>query len=298
MRALLLGAVLLADPTPVYAGRSCGGGSSGGSSSGGSSSGGSSSGGSSSGGSDSGWSHSSSSSGVDTTPNTGCIDDTDVHGFRKCTKFGTWGNSTRLPRIWVELGTSMRSFDTSLSDHSGSITHGSESFAYRVTMPAADPQRDVAAMTTARFGFGINRHFYSGLEAEIGGIVAPAHARTEMTGTGNFGAPVVEQGRGLVVGFTGVGGYRASSKLGSLALEGAGGLRSVRYSFDSSYHNCETTETIAVTRGVVEARARGELWLNPWVTLGASLGTNVLAKNDWSAGLFFGFHSRAFAGSR
>jgi hypothetical protein len=89
-----------------------------------------------------------------------------------------------------------------------------------------------------------------------------------------------------------------SGKRGSLALEGGGGMRSVSYTFNSSYHNCATSTTISQTRPVAEARVRGELWLNPWIAAGAVFGANALAQNDWQAGVFFGFHTRAFAGGR
>lgn len=55
---------------------------------------------------------------------------------------------------------------------------------------------------------------------------------------------------------------------------------------------------ISQTRGIVEARARGELWLNPWITAGAIMGASVVDQGDWMAGLYVGFHSRAFAGGR
>ena len=291
----LLAALLLADPTPVQAGSSCGGGGGGdgGSSSGGS--GGSSSGDSSSSGGDSSYSSSDSGS---STQSTACIDDTDVHGFRRCTKFGAWANNMRIPKLFVELGTGVRQFDSGLGTQSGAIAHGAESFSYRVVMPTSEPARDVAMVSTLRLGFGVPRGFYSGLEFELGGLVAPASASAEMTSSGTFGSPEVRQSGGLVLGFAGIGGYRASGQRGSLSLEGAGGLRSVRYQFDSYYHNCESTTTIASTRSVVEARARGELWLSPWITAGATLGANVLDRHDWMAGVFVGFHSRAFAGTR
>jgi hypothetical protein len=292
MRPLLVAALLFADPTPVHAGSSCGGGSS----SGGSSSGGSSSGGSSGG--DSSSSSSSSDSG--SSSSSACVDDTDVHGFRSCTKFGMWASNMRVPRIFVELGSTVRQFNSGLDDQTGAIAHGDEQFSYRVVMPTStDAVRDVAMMSTMRIGFGIPRGFYSGIEFELGGLVSPAAASTEMTTTpGTFGNPDVRQSGGLVLGFTGVGGFRASGSRGSIAVEGAGGLRTVRYNFDSTYHHCETRTTIVANQSVVEARARAELWLSPWVTAGATIGANVLERNDWMAGLFVGFHSRAFAGGR
>ena len=304
MKQLWLAALLLVDPRPVFAGHSCGGGSSGGggSSSGGSSSGGSSSGGSSSGGSS--YSSSSSSSGgyvsssEGASSTGGCIDDTDVHGYRHCTRFGAWGKNMRLPRFFFEAGTSMRSFPSALAGSTGSIQHGAESFSYRVVMPTADGQRDLAVMSNLRVGFGISRHLYSGLEIEFGGLASPASASAEMTSSGTFGSPNVEQQRGIVLGVAAIGGYRISGGRGSLAIEGAGGERSVSYHFASAYHDCETSSTITAMRTVVEARARAELWLSPWVTAGVSVGSNVLEQSDWNAGLYLGLHTRAFAGSR
>ena len=152
--------------------------------------------------------------------------------------------------------------------------------------------------STLRLGFGIPHGFYSGLELELGGLVSPAAATAEMTTAGTFGTPNVEQQHGMFVGFTGVGGYRAVGSRGAIAIEGAGGLRSVRYNFDSSYHYCETTTTVTANMGVVEARARAELWLSPWLTAGVTVGSNVLERSDWMAGFYFGAHSRAYAGAR
>jgi hypothetical protein len=301
MKSIWLAAILLADPRTVHAGSSCGGGGGGGN--GGSSSGGSSSGGSSSGGGgggDSSYSSSSDSySSSDTSRAGSCIDDTDVHGFRHCTKFGTWGKNLSVPRLFIEVGTSVRNFESGIGERNGTVQHGFEQFSYRVVMPPSEgAANDVAATTNLRLGFGIGHGLYSGLEFEIGGVVAPAQAQTEMMTTGTYGAPNVTQQNALYLGFTGIGGYRVSGRRGSIALEGAGGLRSVRYHFQSNYHLCEQSTTFVSNRGVIEARARGELWLSPWLTAGVTLGTNVLDQGDWMAGLYLGAHSRAFAGTR
>jgi hypothetical protein len=284
-------ALLFFDPRPVLA-DSCGGG--GGGSSGGGSSGGGDSGGSSGG--SSGDSSSSSDSGG--AGAAGCIDSTDVHGYRHCTKFGTWGRNLRFPRMYLELGSAMRSFNSSLAGSSGSIAHGAESFTYRVVMPSADSHRDLAVTTNLRIGFGIGRGLYSGLDLEIGALVSPAAASPEMTSVGTFGSPEVRQQGGLMGSILAVGGYRTTGRRGSIALEGAGGLRTVQYNFESSYHNCENETTIVSNRTVIEARARAEAWLSPWLTLGVTLGSNVLDRNDWMAGVYLGAHSRAFASGR
>lgn len=291
LRALSLAPLLWVglDAAPAYAGGSCGGGSDGGSSSSGDSS------------SDSGGSDYSSYSDDGGSATPACIDDTDVHGFRRCTKFGAWGANMRLPRLFVEVGAGVRQFRSGLGGQRATAVHDTSQFAYRVVMPptADAAPLDVAATTTLRLGFGVPRGFYSGLEFEAGGLVAPASAGTEMmSAPGTFGSPDIRQRGGLVLGFTGLAGFRAALGPASFAVEGAAGLRSVRYQFESAYHHCVSTTTIASTHEVVEARARAELWLNPWISAGATLGANVLERDDWMAGLFVGFHSRAFAGSR
>lgn len=272
------------DAAPAYAGGSCGGGSDGGSSS--------------SGDSDSGGDDGSYDGGSSSVP--ACIDDTDVHGYRRCTKFGAWGTNMRLPRLFLELGGGVRQFQSGLGGQHGNVAHEASQFAYRVVMPPSEASAlDVAAMTTLRLGLGLRYGFYGGLELEVGGLASAAPVRTEMmSDPGTFGSPEIRQRGGLVVGAAGIGGVRASLGPASFAVEGAAGLRSVRYQFESEYHHCITTTTIGSTHQILEARARAELWLNPWISAGATLGTNVLARDDWMAGVFVGFHSRAFAGSR
>ncbi|HTL33999.1 MAG TPA: hypothetical protein VL326_12780, partial [Kofleriaceae bacterium] len=157
---------------------------------------------------------------------------------------------------------------------------------------------DTAATTTLRLGVIPSHGFYAALEGELGGLTSAASASTEMMSTGTFGGPQLVQQGGLVMGAYGVAGVRGSLGRATLAVEGAGGVRQTRYHFDSTYHACETTSTIADTRAVVEARARAEVWAGPWFTLGATVGANLAERGDWLAGLYLGLHSRAYAGGR
>lgn len=289
IRALALVAILVA-PASAYASHTCGGG--------GGSSGSSSSSSSSSSGGDSGssWSYTPTSSGdSSSTVSTGCVEDNDVVGYRQCTKFGAWGTNLRMPRFFLELGTNVRQFE-GLGSHSGTVTHGVESFSYRMVMPDSDTLA-TAVTSTMRLGIGTRHGFYAGLEGELGGIGAQSGS-VEMQAQGSFGSPQLDAATGMYMGAFGIAGVRGSAGRATFAIEGAGGVRSERYRFASTYHLCETTDVIAVTDGVVEARARAELWLNPWVTAGVSLGTSVVHRDDWLAGAYFGFHSRAFGGGR
>lgn len=286
-RVLVVAACL--SPAAAQAGSTCG--SHGGGSSSSSSS--SSSSGSSSGGSYSGGSESYSSSEPSAPP---CSPADEIHGLRQCSKFGAWHLNLVLPRIFIEMGTNVRQAASGLDATHGEVTHGDESFAYRVVMPARMDETMVT--TTLRLGV-MNRHgIYGMLEGEIGGIVGGAGASTEMAATGTFGSPQLEQHGGLVVGGYGVAGARAALGRATLAVELAGGVRSRMYSFDSTYHGCETSSSISVSRGVVDARVRGELWSGPWFALGATAGANLVERGDWMMGVYFGLHSRAYAGSR
>jgi len=227
----------------------------------------------------------------------GCEDNTDVVGYRHCTKYGAWASSLRLPPLFFETGGTMRHFRSQLGDRDGTVSHGVETFTYRTVMPTESPS-DLAMTSSLRFGAVLPHHFYSGLEAELGGLVSQPNANAQMTSTGSFGAPELTQSHGMVVGGLAFVGLRGDIGLGSLAVEGAGGVRDVIYNFTSTYHECETSSSISIVRPVVEARARADVWLGPWLTLGATLGANVLAKSDWMAGLYLGLHSRAYGGSR
>lgn len=297
MKRIALTLLALATPRLADAGHTCGGHNGGGG--GGSSSSGSSGPSTVSSSNDTSWSYRGGHAGVSSEVTTGCIDDTDVVGFRHCTKYGAWAGNLRLPRMFIELGSNIRQFTSGLPEQQGQVTHGLEQFAYRVVM--ADPRAatDTAVSSTLRFGFLPGHNIvYTAVELELGGLASTASTSTEMMSTGTFGGPQLVQQGGLFLGAYGVLGARGSTGRGTLAVEAAGGARSMMYHFDSSYHECETTSTITVTRAVVEARARAELWAGPWFTFGATVGANVLAKGDWLAGLYFGVHSRAFAGSR
>lgn len=232
------------------------------------------------------------SSGTDYAAPT-CVDDTDVVGYRRCKKFGAW--SSRARPLFFELGTSVRQFGSLLGGRIGHVSHDEESFAFRAVTTEASPQ-DVAVTTAVRFGVGLPHGVYAGAEVEMGGLVAPAAARAE-TMTGPIG-PYVQQGRGFVAGGFAVIGVRGDTRHASLAVEGAAGGRAVAYEFDSGYGDCAETTAITAGRGVVEARARGELFLHPFITAGATVGTNVLARGEWMGGVYLGFHTRAFGGRR
>ena len=228
-----------------------------------------------------------------------CIDDTDVVGYRQCTKYGAgWALHSRAPRIFLEVGSNVRNFDGGMSSaRTGTVWHGAEQFMVRMSTPEGSAGRAAAVTSTFRVGAAIGKSMYAGIEGELGGMTS-SPATAEMSNAGVFGMPDVDAQTPMVFGGAAIVGGRVSSGRASLAIEGAGGVRDVRYRYSSSYHNCEDMTIVDVVQPVLEARARAELWVNPWLTLGAQAGANVATRGDWMTGVFLGVHSRAFAGGR
>lgn len=274
----------LVDPAPVLAGGSCGGGGGDGGSSGGDSSGGDSSGGS--------------DSSSDSSPSTpACVETSDVLGYRQCSKFGVWSRPTRWPRLQLSAGTGMRRGASLVDGKTGQVAHGTESFSYRTTV-APERAHDVAMLGVFRVAVEIPHGLYAAVDLELGGIVAPAGAATEMTSTGTFGAPRVTSGGGMMFSSLAVLGMMQSFQAVDLGLEIAGGQRTVQHTFDSSYHHCAETTTISATAPLLEARVRAERWLNPWLSVGATFGTSMIEQGAWMGGLQLGVNTRAFGGRR
>ncbi len=227
-----------------------------------------------------------------------CKDASDVVGLRRCTRFAAWARNLEYPQIIIEGGALVRQFPTLLDHQLGSVAHGAESFTYRVVQAtgAAHPI-DTAVLSSLRASVAVSHAVYGGLELDLGSVMPSATAATEMASSGAFGSPDLRQGHGLLLDALGVVGVRAPLGLGGVGLELAGGLRTVSYNFSSSYHDCHATTGVTALAAVAEARARGELWLGPWLTAGITLGTSVLER-AWMGGVYLGVHTRAFGGDR
>jgi hypothetical protein len=229
-----------------------------------------------------------------------CEDASDVVGYRRCTRFGAWGSDLRRPQVTIEAGAMLRRFPSLLDGQTSSVTHGGETFAFRAVQSATATRRalDTAVLSTMRISVGMPRGLYTGVEVDLGGVTRPGTASTEMMSTGVFGSPELAQSGGFIVDSVGVVGVRGRTGAGTLGVEMAGGLRAVSYSFHSSYHGCEQMADLLAFAPVAEARARGELWLSPWLTAGAMVGASVLERDAWMGGLYLGVHSRSFGGER
>lgn len=244
--------------------------------------------------SDSSWSDSSSSSDTSSPAKPSCVDVTDVHGYRRCKKYGAWGKTTAMPGIILELGTAMRQFASPLADETGSVSHDGQQFSFRVvgTPPEApSAPLDTALVLATRAGFAFEHGFYTVLELEVGRVV-DSHATPAMETQGP--ANIRDTGVSLFGGNV-VGGYR--TRLGNLSLgvEAVAGLRVLSYHYESQYLACVTTTSITTSMEVLEGRARAALWVSPFVQLGAQAGKS-LVDDSWMGGIFLGGNTRAFGG--
>jgi len=227
-----------------------------------------------------------------------CTDTSDVVGFRRCTKFATWSANLGFPVLTIEGGALVRRFSSLLDQRTGTVRHGGESFSYRLAQSVDRRAIDTAVMSTLRATVGLTRALYSGLEVDLGGLTGTGEVESQMMSTGVFGQPALQQRGGFVVDSLGIIGVRGGAGPGTLGVEFAGGLRVASYGVHSSYHDCETSGAVTALEGVAEARARGELWLGPWITAGAVIGASVIERSAWMAGVYVGVHSRAFGGGR
>ncbi len=122
------------------------------------------------------------------------------------------------------------------------------------TLPAAS-----AVTGSAQFTMAARFHTYLGAEAEAGTL--------GLTGSSFAGA-------------YGIAGWRSTSHLGSLAVEVAAGRRTLRYAVDSN--NLSST--------VFEPRLRGEFWLTPQITFGATVGASP-DDRGYMAGMYLSVYS-------
>jgi hypothetical protein len=188
-----------------------------------------------------------------------CIDSDDVLGYRQCSQFGDWANVRLAPQLVLEAGMTLRHVPA------GSLAAIHRDFAAVATSPSAPPGWMEAAAFRALVGVG--RAGYVGIETDVG-----------EQETGGMQDAVVDYlgivGVAYTIGPFDVGGELA---LGGTALSSA------------SFVDSEL---------IIEPRARIELWLSPWFTVGGEVGTNLLIQGAWMTGAYIGFHSYSYGGLR
>jgi hypothetical protein len=115
-----------------------------------------------------------------------------------------------------------------------------------------------------QYAAATTRHSYIGLEVEI----APNPDE----------GPEPDAGR-MAAGAHGVFGIMAGTQHVRLGADVAGGLR--------LFENDDE-------KLMLETRVRGDIWLTPWVTLGAAVGTSLVDRGDWVTAIYIGMHTDTF----
>lgn len=222
-----------------------------------------------------------------------CVETSDVLGRRQCGHFGEWAMPRILPPVAVEVGSSVRSFALTGLHFAGRIDHGADgSYAYRMTGGGTSD----AAAVGADLRIVAGRRWYAGAEASIGGIAADETAMEAVTVEAMDGVTFAPTMQLHVAGGV-VAGVRMP--VGRLTVSGelfAGG-RMIQAEIASAYGYCETVVHARDHAVVVEPRARVDLWVSPWMTVGAFAGADLATADARVFGLYLGGHARAFDGT-
>ncbi|MEZ4399808.1 MAG: hypothetical protein R3B06_07305 [Kofleriaceae bacterium] len=222
-----------------------------------------------------------------TTP--ACYDVSDIHGYQQCRSYGSdWAIPEHLPAIALELSSWSTRVDFGAVDVRGTMSHDSgTSYNYRVV--GTDLGADQAAAGAKLRLVGHHGRFYLGLEGGLARVAGDGRVMTDASPDGlttlTTSADTLALG-GVVAGI--------DHRVGRLSIGGelfAGGAGLV-VEATSVRGACETSDTHWAGRGVIEARARADVWMTPWLTVGAYGGKDVVS-GVASAGLGIGGHLRA-----
>lgn len=206
---------------------------------------------------------------ADVVPTELCRDESDVVGERSCTPYGSWSVPVDERNIFIDYGANWRRFQrvVPVKPATTPTTARATSVATPSSPMPAEAPASVLAFTE-RIGFAIAGAAHFAIEVELGNFAFDSTKRDIMLGT--------------------AGAFGLFGNLGSLGIgvELAAGYRGYT---DESHEGF-------IGGGVLEARARAQLWSTPWFTLGVAVGSSLLHKNDWMAGIALGFHSRSYGG--
>ena len=205
----------------------------------------------------------------------------DYVGHRACkSRFGMWATPMRIAPMYLDWGMAARTLTVPPSATAVPLAAGSGlSLGRRLAASAIT--------TNFRFGMTVAHGIYVGTELELGGV--------QSDGVRVAGG-AAEPTNPLYVGGYLVTGVRGALGRFSLSTEIAAGGRSVQL---QGVDKAGTQGTApAIGQGVVEARVRAELWLSPWLSGGAVIGTSLVERDETMVGGFLSLHTRAFGGDR
>jgi hypothetical protein len=165
--------------------------------------------------------------------------------------------------------------------------------ARQVVLPAEDVSTSGLAPGTIETN-GAAFRFHSGFHGFHGGgeLIASwfdANARIAPSGDVMRASTQLDSaGRAVEVNF--IGGYRQSTGPVLYGVEAAFGIRNM--------WRRNAGEDAFSAQGVVDARATAGIWLSPFVSLNAQIGTSLLRQDEHSAMLMLGFSVFPYDGLR
>ncbi len=224
-----------------------------------------------------------------------CDDVSSVVGHSRCTRFGRWDASHHRP-FRLRIGTSLVRLGNGPTRFTGTAKHpGMPAVAYAVQRDGSNRALSGGSFdisVTTHLGDGVGRFLYAGIEGRLGAL-----SSSGFRGESEADLEVMPTDLSYVSAAAILG---TSVPIGPLTLRGelAAGVDAIGIKTHTQHLDCEHHTTLFETKAALRPRVSVEHWVTPWISMGASLATNVLRKNDASLGLFVGGHWQAFDGRR
>ena len=230
------------------------------------------------------------SGGGDSDSEPACEEVSPVVGHAVCTRFGRW-DAGRRPAIRFAGGASLIRIPVGDLALSGAAAHAdAPSMSYAVV--GSD-----RSATGGAFDLGVTaalgRHLYVGIDGSIGALESGPMSVSSAT------AELGVETRSLVY-LAGAAVAGAQVDLGALQLRGevGVGVRAVGATVETNHADCVLSDTHYDAAPLIRPRLSAQRWVTPWVSVGASAGTNLARRGETSFGLFVGGHLRAFDAGR
>jgi hypothetical protein len=222
-----------------------------------------------------------------------CTDRTRVVGQVACGSVHHAGDGWRLGTdipIAVEFGGLYRWID---GGH-GDVAFATTNQGYRYTYAQTDSPGGSLGGATLRLVIGFGRFLYAGIEGSgslgpglVGDTTPPTGWYTVGLGTASYFAVGALVGTHVVIGPIGLRAELAAFA-GFFAMD-----------FPVHVSGCGFDQRFETTDALVVPRVGVEVWLSPWVTLGARAGVDVVGPGrEFEADFGIGFHTRTYDGAR
>ncbi len=192
-----------------------------------------------------------------------CVDASDVVGYRKCPAYGVWGENLLAPYVFVDLGVNAWYF--AIPDESQGTPTTARSASASSSSSTTTRTRSRMLTYDERVGVGMRYGLYVAFDFELGAFASQPATSSGLLAL--ISAGIQHRFGPITLGVEATGGVLAYSPANSTAL---------------------------TSQGVVEGRARGDLWVTPWLTLSGVVGTEALIGDGWMAGAALGFHTHAY----